>query len=101
MCRNSNGSLQYSWSGEGHPEPAWELRLQLPDIGRQPLAYICLFQMEEDKPLLFDLRVVTNGVRGPLSMAIQRTVPCNHETAEETTESLEEERRPLTRSKSA
>jgi UDP-GlcNAc:undecaprenyl-phosphate/decaprenyl-phosphate GlcNAc-1-phosphate transferase len=101
MRRNSNGSLQYSWSGDGHPEPAWELRLQLPDIGRQPLAYISLFQMEEDKPLLFDLRVVTNGVRGPLSLAIQRTVPCNRETTEQTTESFGEDRQPLSRRKSA
>ncbi len=101
MRRNSDGSLQYSWSADSSPEPAWELRLQLPDVGRQPLAYICLFQMEEDKPLLFDLHVVTNGMRGPLSAAIQRTVPCNADPTEQMAESFEEERRPLVRSKSA
>jgi UDP-GlcNAc:undecaprenyl-phosphate/decaprenyl-phosphate GlcNAc-1-phosphate transferase len=80
MTLDSKGRLKYSWSRMGGPEPAWELRLQLPTIRCQPLAYLCLFQMEEDRPLLFDLGVVTNGVRTSLSDAIQRTVPRDAET---------------------
>jgi UDP-GlcNAc:undecaprenyl-phosphate GlcNAc-1-phosphate transferase len=75
LRRDLNGRLQYNWSGEGGLAPAWELRLQLPAGGNQPLAYLCLFQLEEDKPVLFDLRVVTNGVRSSISDAIQRTMP--------------------------
>ena len=75
MHRDSHGGLEYSWSGGGDAEPSWELRLQLPASGSRPRAYLCLFQMEEDKPLLFDLRVVTNGVRASISDAIQRTMP--------------------------
>ena len=79
-----NGTLRYCWSGEREPGlgPAWELRLQLPTIGTQPMAYLCLFQMEEERPLLFDLRVVTNGVRTSISDAIRRTVPRSEATEE-------------------
>jgi UDP-GlcNAc:undecaprenyl-phosphate/decaprenyl-phosphate GlcNAc-1-phosphate transferase len=75
LHRGSNGSLQYVWSGHTECAPAWELRLQLPNSGRHPLAYLCLFQMEENRPLLFDLRVVTNGVRTCVSEAIERAIP--------------------------
>jgi hypothetical protein len=33
--------------------------------------------MEENRPLLFDLRVVTNGVRACVSEAIERSIPSN------------------------
>jgi UDP-GlcNAc:undecaprenyl-phosphate/decaprenyl-phosphate GlcNAc-1-phosphate transferase len=75
LHRHSNGSLHYVWSGHQESEPAWELRLQLSGCGAQTLAYLCLFQMEENRPLLFDLRVVTNGVRASISDAIGRSVP--------------------------
>jgi UDP-GlcNAc:undecaprenyl-phosphate/decaprenyl-phosphate GlcNAc-1-phosphate transferase len=77
LHRQSNGSLRYVWSGPSESEPAWELRLQLPNCGTHSLAYLCLFQMEENRPLLFDLRVVTNGVRACVSEAIERAVPGN------------------------
>jgi hypothetical protein len=35
---------------------------------------LCLFQVEEDRPLLFDLRVLTNGLRTSISDAVQRTI---------------------------
>lgn len=73
MTRDSNGRVQYSWSSEAGQTPAWELRLQLPTMNGQSSSYLCLFQMLEDKPLLFDLRVVTNGVRSSISDALRRT----------------------------
>ena len=79
---DSNGKLQYRWSGEQGVEPAWELRLQLASNGGRPMSYICLFQMAEDRPLLFDLRVVTNGVRASISDAIHRTIPQAKQTGE-------------------
>jgi len=79
---DAKGRLQYSWSGLSGVEPSWELRLQLPMKGSQPLAYLCLFQMEEDRPVLFDLGIVTNGVRTSISDAIQRTVPQDREIEE-------------------
>jgi UDP-GlcNAc:undecaprenyl-phosphate GlcNAc-1-phosphate transferase len=75
LCRDSKGRLQYKWSGVSGLEPSWELRLQLPTNGCPPFGYLCLFQMKEDKPLLFDLGVITNGVRTSISNAIQRTIP--------------------------
>jgi UDP-GlcNAc:undecaprenyl-phosphate/decaprenyl-phosphate GlcNAc-1-phosphate transferase len=68
------GRLAYSWSGVGGREPVWELRLQLPTMVPRPLIYLCLFQMNEDKPVLFDLGVLTNGVRASISDAVQRTM---------------------------
>jgi len=79
---DAKGNLQYRWSGEHGAEPAWELRLQLPSKGRQSIGYLCLFQMEEDRELLFDLRVVTNGVRTSISDAVQRALPQAKVTAE-------------------
>lgn len=76
LHRDAKGRWQYKWSNVAVEAPAWELRLQLPDKGKlQPLGYLCLFQIEEEKPVLFDLRVVTNGVRASISEAIQRTMP--------------------------
>jgi len=80
MRFDGNGRLQYSWSGQPGSTPAWELRLQLPTVRSHSPAYLCLFQIEEDKPLLFDLRVVTNGVRTSISDAIQRAMPGEKET---------------------
>lgn len=74
MQWDANGRLQYSWSGGAGLAPVWELRLQLPTVESKPWAYLCLFQLEEDRPLLFDLGVVTNGVRTSISDAIRRTM---------------------------
>ncbi len=43
--------------------------------GSQWLPDLCLFQMEEDRPLLFDLGMVTNSVRTLILDAIQRKGP--------------------------
>lgn len=75
LRRDSNGKLQYRWSGDDRLEAVWELRLQLPSNTHQPMRYLSLFQMEDDRPLFFDLRVLTNGVRISISDAIQRTMP--------------------------
>jgi hypothetical protein len=75
LVSDAKGKLLYKWSGEDGLEPAWELRLQLPSNGDQPIGHLSLFQMEEDRPLLFDLQVVTNGVRTSISNAIHRTIP--------------------------
>jgi len=72
---DSKGKLLFRWSGEDGHEPAWELRLQLPSKDDQHIGYLCLFQMEEHRPLLFDLQIVTDGVRTSISDAIQRTLP--------------------------
>jgi len=74
FCCDPKGRLRYSWSGEVNPEPAWELRLQLSLGDVRPRPYLCLFQIEEDRPLPFDLRVVTDGVRASISDAILTTI---------------------------
>jgi UDP-GlcNAc:undecaprenyl-phosphate GlcNAc-1-phosphate transferase len=71
---DAKGKLLYRWSVEDGVDPVWELRLQLPSEGSRPVAYLCLFQVEEDRPLLFDLRVLTNGLRTSISDAVQRTI---------------------------
>jgi UDP-GlcNAc:undecaprenyl-phosphate GlcNAc-1-phosphate transferase len=74
MHRESPGVVQCRWTDLDHREPAWELRLHLPEMSGSPFSYLCLFQLEEDRPVLFDLRVVTNGVRVSIADALERTV---------------------------
>lgn len=72
---DARGRIQFCWAGESGVEPDWELRLQLTTRSGQQLGYLALFQVEEDRPQLFDLSVMTDGVRHSISDALHRAMP--------------------------
>ena len=71
---DSKGRIQFCWVPESTVEPDWELRLQLTTRSGQQLGYLALFQRHEDRPQLFDLSVMTDGVRTSISDALQRAM---------------------------
>ena len=75
MRYDSKGRIQFSWVKETTANPAWELRLNLTTRKGLQLGYLSLFQIHEDRRQLFDLGIMTDGVRTSISDALQRTIP--------------------------
>ena len=75
LVYDPNGRMEFCWTTDSASEPDWELRLQLTTSSGQPLGYLCLFQVHEDRRQSFDLSVMTDGVRTSISDALQRTLP--------------------------
>lgn len=75
--RGADGEWKYFWSPADHP-PAWQLTLELVDADGGKYGSFSVYRTANDKPLLMDINLLSNGFQSALAAAIRRAAATAH-----------------------